>query len=151
MSWQLVHLLVLVCSFQWCVLFLCLAKLYRSYPIRDKDLFTFLFPIQNPSYLYRVQAVYAHMTCSASKITMQIRRKLRANGVNFWSTKTWLPLAWMQNTLGQFNAIFNCVAVGTIGTDTTLKAAYSMCDRQSRQHNIRLMNHKKTALSQPES
>ena len=26
--WQLVHLLILVCSFQWCVLFLCLAKLY---------------------------------------------------------------------------------------------------------------------------
>ena len=25
--WQLVHLLILVCSFQWCVLFLCLAKL----------------------------------------------------------------------------------------------------------------------------
>ena len=29
---------ILVCSFQWCVLFLCLAKLYRSCPIRDKGL-----------------------------------------------------------------------------------------------------------------
>ena len=36
--WQLVHLLTLVCSFQWCVLFLSLAKLYRSCPIRDKGL-----------------------------------------------------------------------------------------------------------------
>ena len=36
--WQLVHLLILVCSFQWCVLFLCLAKLHRSCPIRDKGL-----------------------------------------------------------------------------------------------------------------
>ena len=36
--WQLVHLLILVFSFQWCVLFLCLAKLYRSCPIRDKGL-----------------------------------------------------------------------------------------------------------------
>ena len=33
--WQLVHLLILVCSFQWPVLF-CLAKLYGSCPIRDK-------------------------------------------------------------------------------------------------------------------
>ena len=37
--WQLVHLLILVCSFQCCVLFLCLAKLYRSCPIRDEGLF----------------------------------------------------------------------------------------------------------------
>ena len=37
--YESVHLLILVCSFQWCVLFLCLAKLYRSCPIRDKDLF----------------------------------------------------------------------------------------------------------------
>ena len=35
--WQLlVHLLILVCSFHSCVLFLCLAKLYRSCPICDK-------------------------------------------------------------------------------------------------------------------
>ena len=34
----LVHLLILVCSFQWCVLLLCPAKLYRSCPIRDKCL-----------------------------------------------------------------------------------------------------------------
>ena len=38
--WQLVYLLILVCSFQWRVLFLCLAKLYRSCPIRDKGLLT---------------------------------------------------------------------------------------------------------------
>ena len=36
--WQLVHVLILVCSFQWCVLFLCLVKLYRSCPIPDKGL-----------------------------------------------------------------------------------------------------------------
>ena len=36
--WQLVHLLILVCSFQWCVLFLSLAKFYRSCPISDKGL-----------------------------------------------------------------------------------------------------------------
>ena len=36
--WQLVHLLILVCSFQRCVLFLCLAKLCRSRSIRDKGL-----------------------------------------------------------------------------------------------------------------
>ena len=36
--WELVYLLILVCSFQWCVLFLCLAKLYRSCPVRDKYL-----------------------------------------------------------------------------------------------------------------
>ena len=36
--YESVHLLILVCSFQWCVLFLCLAKLYRSCPIRDKGL-----------------------------------------------------------------------------------------------------------------
>ena len=41
--WQLVHLLILVCSFQWCVLFLCLAKLYRSCPIRDKGLLILIF------------------------------------------------------------------------------------------------------------
>ena len=29
--WQLVHLLILVCSFQWWVLFLCLAKLYGAF------------------------------------------------------------------------------------------------------------------------
>ena len=34
----MVHLLILVCSFQWYVLFLCLAKLYRNCAIRDKDL-----------------------------------------------------------------------------------------------------------------
>ena len=33
-----VHLLILVCSFQWCVLFLCHAKLYRNCPIHDKGL-----------------------------------------------------------------------------------------------------------------
>ena len=38
---HLVHLLILVFSFQWCVLFLCLAKLYRSCHIRDS----------HPSYL----------------------------------------------------------------------------------------------------
>ena len=37
--WQLVHLLILVCSFQWCVLFSCLTKHYRSCPIRDKGPF----------------------------------------------------------------------------------------------------------------
>ena len=37
-DWQLVHLLILVCYFQWCVLFLCLAMLYSSCPIRDKGL-----------------------------------------------------------------------------------------------------------------
>ena len=37
--WKMVHLLILVWSFQWRVLFLCLAKLYRSCPIRDKGLF----------------------------------------------------------------------------------------------------------------
>ena len=37
--WQLVHLLILVCSFQWYVLFSCLTKHYRSCPIRDKGLF----------------------------------------------------------------------------------------------------------------
>ena len=36
--WQLVHFLILVCSFQWCVLFVCLAKLYRSCPVHDKGL-----------------------------------------------------------------------------------------------------------------
>ena len=41
--WQLVHLLILVCSFQWCVLFLCLTKLYRSCPIHDKG----LLPVYN--------------------------------------------------------------------------------------------------------
>ena len=38
--YESVHLLILVCSFQWCVLFLCLAKLYRSCPIRDKGILT---------------------------------------------------------------------------------------------------------------
>ena len=33
--WQLVHLLILVCSFHWCVL----ASLYNSCPIRDKGLY----------------------------------------------------------------------------------------------------------------
>ena len=42
--WQLVHLLILVCSFQWCVLFLCLARLCGSCPICDKGLL--------PSYFY---------------------------------------------------------------------------------------------------
>ena len=37
--WQLVHLLILVYSFQWCVLFLCLVNLYRSCPIHDKGLY----------------------------------------------------------------------------------------------------------------
>ena len=36
--WRLVHLLTLVYYFQWCVLFLCLAKLCSSCPIRDKGL-----------------------------------------------------------------------------------------------------------------
>ena len=44
--WQLVHLLILVCSFQWCVLFLCLAKLYRSCPIRDQGLSARITPIK---------------------------------------------------------------------------------------------------------
>ena len=30
-------------SFQWCVLFLCLAKLYRSCPSHDKDLLQYFF------------------------------------------------------------------------------------------------------------
>ena len=34
----LLLLLILVCSFQWWVLFLCLAKLHRSCPSPDKDL-----------------------------------------------------------------------------------------------------------------
>ena len=38
--WKLVQLLLLVCSFQWCVLILCLAKIYRNYTIRDKGLFS---------------------------------------------------------------------------------------------------------------
>ena len=36
--WQLVNLLILVCSFQWCFLLLCLAKLYSGCSIRDKSL-----------------------------------------------------------------------------------------------------------------
>ena len=35
-GWQSVHLLILLSSFQWCVMFLCLAKLCRSCSIRDK-------------------------------------------------------------------------------------------------------------------
>ena len=45
--YESVHLLILVCSFQWCVLFLCLAKLYRSCPIRDKGLFV-CFQVSHP-------------------------------------------------------------------------------------------------------
>ena len=36
--WQLVYLLMLLFSFQWCVLFLCLVRLYSSCPSRDKGL-----------------------------------------------------------------------------------------------------------------
>ena len=60
--WQLVRLLILVCSFQWCVLFFCLVKLYRSCPIHDKGLLqdvafswqTFLQTIINPHILARI-------------------------------------------------------------------------------------------------
>ena len=36
---KLAHLLILICSCQCCVLFLCLDKLYRSSPIRGKGLY----------------------------------------------------------------------------------------------------------------
>ena len=55
----LVHLLILVCSFQWCVLFLCLAKFYRSCPIRDKGLLAITVVLQKVhiSYYYRCVTV----------------------------------------------------------------------------------------------
>ena len=40
---KLVHVLILVCSFQWCVLFLCLAKFYRSCSVRHEGLLQVLF------------------------------------------------------------------------------------------------------------
>ena len=43
LAWQLVHLLILLCTFQWCALFLCLAKLYRSCPVRDKGLLVHMY------------------------------------------------------------------------------------------------------------
>ena len=40
--WQLVHLLILFCSFHWCVLCLCLIKTLVEHLYCDKDLFTAL-------------------------------------------------------------------------------------------------------------
>ena len=78
--WQLVHLLILVCSFQWCVLFLCLAKLYRSCPIRDKGLFSV-------TVLYFVHSLRIHVVGTQRARTIIVLATPTKHNKN-WPAKT---------------------------------------------------------------
>ena len=105
--WQLVHLLILVCSFQWSVLFLYLAKLYRSCPIRDKSLLCcYMWDLRllsisdHPGHANPNPWVFT-VPCSSCSTSFDIQALSTDSGIN--------PNAWTTGTEGRTSEKNWCV------------------------------------------